>query len=344
LTNPNFVLTSDTLLYNTDTKVADIVSPTDIIYDQETDIHTSRGWYNTQTEQSMLLDRSVVHHQDGKMMTGDTIYYDKKKGFGEVLGDMTMSDTTQQMTLTGNYGQMWEEDNRGYATDSALMIDWSDTTHITYIHADTLFTEELHYTDSALMDSTYRRARAYFGVRVYRDDMQMTCDSLVYLGSDSTIHLYTKPICWSENQQIAADSMVVYVVNGTVDHTVGNGNALCVMHDTIDYFNQMSGKQVVATLEDGEVKLVDMDGNALTIYYAKESDGSFVGMNTTESSHIRMYVKQQKIDHMLFTKETTGVLYPMDQIPGGMDRLAIFFWADEIRPTDPEDVFRRTKE
>ena len=341
LTNPNFILTSDTLLYNSETKIADIVSPTDIIYEKETDIHSSRGWYNTQTERSMLLDRSIVHHEDGRLMTGDTIYYDKKIGFGEVLGDMLMSDTAQQANLTGHYGQMWEENSRGYATDSALMIDWSDSTHLTYIHADTLFTEELHYTDSALMDSTYRRVRGHYGVRVFRDDMQMTCDSLVYLGSDSTIHLYTKPICWSENQQISADSMIVYIVNGSVDHTVGTGNALCVMHDTIDYFNQMSGKEVVSTLKDGAVKLVDMDGNALTVYFAKESDGSFVGLNNTESSHIRMYVEEQKIDHMLFTKETTGVLYPMDQIPNGADRLTTFFWAEDIRPTDPQDVFRK---
>ena len=343
LTNPNFILTSDTLLYNTDTKIADIVSPTDIIYEEETDIHSSRGWYNTQTEQSMLLDRSIVHHQDGRMMTGDTIFYDKKLGFGEIFGDMLMSDTAQQITLTGEYGQSWEENSRGFATDSALMIDWSDSAHFTYIHADTLFTEELYYTDSAMMDSTYRRIRAHYGVRVYRDDTQMTCDSLVYLGSDSTIHLFTEPICWSENQQISADSMIVYIVNGTVDHTVGTGNALCVMQDTLDYFNQMSGKEVVSTLDDGEVKMVDMDGNALTVYFAKESDGSFVGLNTTESSHIKMFIEQQKIHHILFTKETTGVLYPMDQIPSGGDRLATFFWADDIRPTSPEDVFRETK-
>ena len=343
LTNPNFVLTSDTLLYNTDTKITDIVSPTTIIYEKETDIHSSRGWYNTQTEQSMLLDRSVVHHVDGRMMTGDTIYYDKAIGFGEVLGKMTMSDSTQHATLTGEYGQMWEENSRGYATDSALMVDWSDSAHMAYIHADTLFTEEMHYTDSAMMDSTYRRVRAHHGVRVFRDDMQMICDSMVYQGSDSTIHLYTTPICWSENQQISADSMIVYIVKGTVDRTVGNGNALCVMADTLDYFNQMSGKEVMATLMDGEVKFVDMDGNALTIYYAKEDDGSFVGMNTTESSHIKMYVEDQQLHHMLFTKETTGVLYPMEQIPEGADKMANFFWAEEERPSGPEDVFRKLK-
>lgn len=349
LTNPNFILTSDTLLYNTDTKVADIVSPTEIIYDEETDIHSSRGWYNTSTERSMLLDRSVVHHVEGKMMTGDTIYYDKQIGFGEVLGQMMMSDSVQKITLTGEYGQMWEEDSRGYATDSALMIDWSDEDHMAYIHADTLFTEELHYSDSILQadstitDSTYRRARAYYGVRVFRDDMQMVCDSLVYLGSDSTMHLYTNPVCWSENQQIAADSITVYIVNGAVEHAVGIGNALCVMHDTLEFFNQMSGKQVIATLIEGEVKTVDTDGNALTIYYAKENSGDYVGMNTTESSFIRMYVENQQIHHMRFTKETTGVMYPMDQIPEGGDRLTIFFWEEDARPIDPYDVFRKTE-
>lgn len=341
LTNSRFVLTSDTLLYNTDTKIADIVSPTQIIYEEETDITSSRGWYNTQTEQSMLLDRSVVHHTDGKQMTGDTIYYDKLIGFGEVLGDMQMVDSAQRVTLYGEYGQMWEENSRGYATDSALMVDWSDSSHIAYIHADTLFTEELHYTDSAMEDSTYRRVRAHYGVRVYRDDMQMTCDSMVYWGSDSTMHLYTKPICWSENQQISADSMVVFIVNGSVEHAVGYVNALCVMEDTLDYYNQMSGKEVTAYLKDGEVKLIDMSGNALTVYYPKEQDGEYVGLNTTASSFIHMYIEDQEIHHIRFTKETTGVLYPMDQIPGGADKLALFFWATEARPNSPEDVFRK---
>ena len=344
LVNPRFVLTSDTLLYNTETKIADLVSPTDIIYEEETDIKTSLGWYNTQTEQSMLLNRSLIHHSDGKTMTGDTIYYDKLIGFGEVLGHMEMQDSVQQATLFGEYGQMWEEDSKGYATDSALMVDWSDIEHMTYIHADTLFTQEVHFADSARADSTYRRVQAHYGVRVFRDDMQMICDSLVYLSSDSTIHLYKKPVCWSENQQISSDSIIVYLVNSAVDHAKGYGNALCVMQDSLQIFNQMSGKEILVTLVDGEVNQIDMSGNALSSYYPRESDGGDVGMNTTESSFIRMFVEKQKIHHILFTKETTGVMYPMDQIPSDGDKLALFFWADNARPTDPDDVFRKVED
>ena len=87
---------------------------------------------------------------------------------------------------------------------------------------------------------------------------------------------------------------------------------------------------------------MDTDGNALTIYYAKEEDGDYIGMNTTESSFIRMYVENQQLHHMRFTKETTGVMYPMDQIPEGSEHLSLFFWEEAARPTDPNDVFRKT--
>ena len=349
LVNPKFTLHSDTLLYNTETKIADIVSPSTILYEKETTIYSSLGWYNTVTERSMLLDRSVIVHTDGKMMTGDTIFYDKAIGFGRILHHLEMRDSVQHATLYGEYGEMWETGSRGFATDSALMVDWSDSLHLAYIHADTLFTEELAYTDSMLMadstitDSTYRRVRAYYGVRVYRDDMQMVCDSMVYLGSDSTIYLYTDPICWSDNQQISADSMRVFIVNGVVDHAVGIKNALCVMNDTLDIFNQMSGKELTAYMIDGEVRIVDVSGNALTVYYPKEDDGGYVGLNTTESSFIRVYVENQQIQRIRFTQATTGVLYPLDQVPENTDRLAIFFWEQESRPISPEDVFRKVQ-
>ena len=137
--------------------------------------------------------------------------------------------------------------------------------------------------------------------------------------------------------------MTIYIVNGAVEHLYGVGKALCVMEDSIDYYNQMSGKEVTAYIKDGELDIIDMSGNALTIYYAKEDGGDYVGLNTTESSFIRMYIEDRQMHHMRFTKETTGVLYPMDQIPSGGDRLTLFFWAAEVRPTDAQDVFRKVK-
>ena len=75
LVNPKFVLTADTLGYNTESYQSDLVGPTTILYEEETTILSTNGWYNTKTELSQLLDRSRIIHTDGITLTGDTIYY-----------------------------------------------------------------------------------------------------------------------------------------------------------------------------------------------------------------------------------------------------------------------------
>ncbi len=362
LENPKFDLTTDTLLYNTATHVADLVSPTVIVYEKETNIYSSRGWYNTETEQSMLLDRSRVVHTDGKSMTGDTIFYNKHLGYGKIIGAMEMKDTIQMATLYGNYGEMFRDGEYGYVTDSALMVDWSDSTAYGYMHADTLYTEQMPYQlmhliprDSILIDSvltaappdtlwqdtTYRAMRAFRNVRVYREDMQAVCDSMSYNGRDSVMTLYTEPVCWSDNHQISADTIYIYMRNGTVDYARGIGSALTIQQETRTYFDQMAGKEMIAYIRDGELRQVDVNGNALTVFFPKEDDGSFLGVNTTQSSFVKVYLGNQKIHHILFTAQTTGTLYPLDQVPDGKDRLSGFFWAEQERPQQPADVFLR---
>lgn len=343
LVNPNFVLTADTLDYNTDSKVADIVGPTNIVYDQETTIESTSGWYNTETQLSMLLKRSVITHIDGMMMTGDTIFYNKALGYGQVLGSMVMRDSSNMMTLTGDYGEMYEEGHRGYATKRALMIDWSDSLNYAYMHADTLFTEEV------TLDTTFRQVRAHYGVRLYRNDVQSVCDSLVYNGRDSIITLYHEPRCWNENNQMSADTIRIYIANGTVDHIIGVGSALAVKQETEEYFDQMAGKEMYCHVIDGEMRQVDVNGNAETIFYPKEesSDSTaapeYIGMNRTMSSYVKIFIEEQQIHHVLFTTETTGVLYPMDQIPEEEKRLSGFFWAEQERPIAPMDVLQPTR-
>ena len=68
LVNPKFVLTSDTLKYSTDTKIATILGPSDIVSDKN-HIYSERGIYNTTTEQAELLDRSVLTNE-GKETDG----------------------------------------------------------------------------------------------------------------------------------------------------------------------------------------------------------------------------------------------------------------------------------
>ena len=109
LVNNRFTMDTDTLLYDTESHVTKLVSPTVILYEKETTILSSNGLYNTRTEESKLFDRSQVIHSDGKFLTGDTIYYDKRQTFGKLYGSIEVVDTTQQVTLRGDYGEIYED-------------------------------------------------------------------------------------------------------------------------------------------------------------------------------------------------------------------------------------------
>lgn len=360
LLHPKFVLTSDTLCYNTATYRADLVSPTRIVYEHETTILSSNGWYNTQTEHSMLLDRSLIVHVDGMTLTGDTIYYDKQAGYGKVLGGMQSVDSTNQMTLYGNKGEVWETDNHGYVTDSAMLVEWSDSLMFTYMHADTLFTDQIPYQrrdlirkDSVLVDSvwqhpapdtiwvdtTYLQVKAYYNVRVFREDMQAVCDSAHYNGRDSIATLCGDPVCWNEDNQVSADTVKIYLKNGTVDYLHGMGNAIAIKQEGETEFDQLAGKEMFAYVRNNDVYLVDVQGNAETVFYPREDDGTYVGVNRTQSSFVKLYLENRQIHHILFTTSTSGVMIPMSQATDEDKFLVTFFWAEQERPRQPGDIF-----
>jgi lipopolysaccharide export system protein LptA len=188
LNNKNFVLDSDTLTYNTKTSIANIVGETHILYNKETDIYSHRGWYNTNSERMMLLNRSLIKHKDGKTMTGDTIFYDQKLKYGEGFTNVALNDTVQKSTLTGDYLYYNEKTEMGLATDSAMLIDWSSKDSM-FVHADSLI---------RVKDSTFNIVRGYYHVRFFRNDTQGLCDSLSYSTRDSIMNLYGQPFIWAE--------------------------------------------------------------------------------------------------------------------------------------------------
>ncbi len=332
LTNPNYTLTTDSLLYNTNTHVARIVSPTHILYDNETDIFTNSGWYNTRTEQMMLLNRSTVHNKDGKTMVGDTIYYDKTKNYGEGFSRVVLTDSVQKSTLHGNYVFYNRDTEYGLATDSALLIDWS-TKDTMYVHADSLFT---------FKDSIYNMARSYYKVRIYRVDIQGIADSLYYSSRDSIMHMHGEPVLWNENNQISGDSIRAHIKNETIERVHVLSNAIVSQEVDSLYFNQLSGKEIIAYIDSSELKRVFVNGNAETIYYpVDDADSTIVGINKTVSSYVNMYLKDKKVDRIVMTSTTSGTMYPLSALSGGDLYLKNYFWLIEQRPTSPEDVFTR---
>ena len=332
LVNPQFTLTSDTLRYNTDTKIASIVGPSDIDSD-ENHIYSELGFYYTQQGQAELLDRSVLMN-NGKRLIGDSLFYDRNRGIGEAFRNVELVDTINKNMLTGDYCFYNQLTGYAFATDRAVATDFSQGDSL-FIHADTLQLYTFHIDT----DSVYREARAYHKVRFYRTDVQGVCDSLVFSSKDSCLTLYQDPILWNGKQQLLGEEIMVYMNDSTIDWAHIQNQALSVERlDSVNY-NQVSGKEMKAYFEGGEMKQVDVIGTVRLVYYPMEKDSTLLGLNSSETSQLSMFLENRKLKKMTMSPKSSGTLYPMTQIPSEKMKLDNFAWFDYVRPQSKEDIF-----
>ena len=333
LVNPKFILTSDTLRYSTATKIANILGPSDIVSDAN-HIYSELGFYNTQIGQAELLDRSVLTNE-GKRLTGDSLFYDRVKGYGEAFDNVIMTDTVNKNMLTGDYCYYNELTKYAFATKKAVAVDYSQGDSL-FMHADTL----QMYTYYLNTDSMFRETRAYHKVRMYRTDVQGVCDSLVFSSKDSCLTMYYDPILWNNNQQLLGEKIMIYMNDSTIDWAHIQNQALSVEQLDSTSYNQVTGKEMKAWFQGGEMRKVDVIGSVRLVYYPMESDSTLIGMNVSETSLLNMFLENRKMKKMIMSPKSNGTLYPMLQRPPEKMKLDNFVWFDYIRPLDKEDIFK----
>lgn len=332
LENPQFTLYSDTLHYDTESKIATILGPSVIVSDSGT-IHSSRGWYNTETNTSLLLDRSEVYSGD-KVLIGDSISYNKEDGFGEAFGNMCLQDTTNKVMLEGQYGFYNERTDYAFATDSARFLEYSQGDTL-YLHADTL--------EMSTLDSTAREIKAFYGVRFYRSDMQGVCDSMQFNTQDSILYMYNNPVLWNEQYQIYGDTIEIFMNDSAIDYAHVKQFAFAVQHIDSTYYNQLKGNDLKAYFEGQAVRQIDVEGNAESIFYPLENDGAKIGLNETKSGFLTIWVKENKLDKLKIWPNPVGSLTPIPDLKPEQKTLKDFYWYDYLRPKNKDDIYTVVK-
>ncbi len=192
-------------------------------------------------------------------------------------------------------------------------------------------------------DSSYKLIKAYRHVRMYRTDIQLRCDSLTAMNTDSIIRLYREPILWNESNQVTSDSMAIYTANEMISKAHFMGTPILGAEIDTMYYNQVKGKDMTAYFENGKVYRNDVDGNAQTIYFLQdEGSPEVTGLMYIESAGISFYLVDGEMDKITYKQNPEYVIYPMTMIPETQQRrLDDFAWHDSIRPVR-EDIVDRT--
>ena len=339
---------SHTLYHNTNTHIAELLSPSTVINARGT-IYTSYGIYDTDSNRSTLYNRSTIVTNGGQTLTGDTIFYDRGTGIGEAFGKVEAADSAHKAAIFGDYGYYNEFADSTFVTGHAEMRHYGDPDTL-YLHAR--YMQSFRHIDSTLIAAdtvagtpewtrfdTTHIAVAYPRVRFYRRDMQGICDSMRFTEADTMLRMFVSPIVWSEDRQIFGNIIELHLNDSTIDTATLPDQGFTAQHIEGDHYNQLSGKKMIATFEDGQMRRLDIDGNVEIIMYPEEADSTINKMVNAQSSFLLAMFKGQTTELIKMWPETTGAATPLFLAKKSNFFLPKFKWFEGMRPTDRFDIF-----
>ncbi|MCC8035480.1 MAG: hypothetical protein LIO77_06070, partial [Rikenellaceae bacterium] len=252
-------------------------------------------------------------------------------------------------------------DHYAYAVDYALMSGEIDSREIAVPPGDPLSIIGIVMAEAEMIaastpqlipteqtepsDSVQRVFYGYYNVRIFRDDFQAVCDSIVGFSKDSTLHLHIDPVLWSDQNQVVSDVMILFTKDEQLYKAEFYGSPF--MSSEVDslenQFNQIKGKFMISWFRDNEIYKHDVLGNGQTYYYMEDDKtGEVQGFMVCESADITFYIVERQIEDIIWRWEPDYVIYPIDMIPPDVDQiLPGFTWEAARRPRSKEEVHTR---
>ncbi|MET0394630.1 MAG: OstA-like protein [Chitinophagaceae bacterium] len=354
LKDPAYDITTDSLLYNTQTQTTRFISYTVIKDSSGRLIKTREGYYNQQTGKAEFGQRSEIV-DGGTTVTGNRMTIDDSTGISIVEGNAVIRNEKDGTTIIGGLIIRNKNTDAILATRRPLMIIRQNNDSV-YISADTLFSARLSdkfgmdsvVTDTLKgikvaafneKDSSNRYFEAFRNVRIFNDSLQAACDSLFYSFRDSVFRLYDDPVVWAQQSQITGDTILLHTKNKKADKIEAFDNGFMVNKVEEDVYNQIKSTRLDGWFIDGNIDSVRALGYAECVYYIQDDDSAYTGVNQSKSDIIDIYFEEKQLDKVVFRSEVTGTIWPIRKKGPGEMQLEGFRWLEERRPKTKYEMY-----
>lgn len=176
-------------------------------------------------------------------------------------------------------------------------------------------------------------------VRIFRKDIQVCCDSMVFCELDSLARFYVDPVVWNDgNRQYTSDSLFVLVKDNRMDRASLMSNAFIITQEDSLCFDQIKSAEVLAYFDTtAALRRFDALGGANAIFYLQENE-AFSTVNKVESKMLSAVFKNGDIDRVFYFESPHNDAYPIVQLPETERRMKGFNWMPEKRPSGPGEI------
>jgi lipopolysaccharide export system protein LptA len=315
---------SDTLEYNTATKIVYTRGPTEITAEDGTVLNAEAGTEYSTTDKQSIFGLGTIE-TEAYLISADRLFADELNKRYTANSNVKMVSKEQDVIITGDsaFYRMQDGITKIFGNPVMRKVMEGDTL---YLAADTLVSVE----DSIPANE---RILAYSHVRIYRFDLQGIADSLAYHLLDSVLYFYQDPVLWAQGSQINADSINLELAGGQIHKMNAKDNSFVVSIDTLKNFNQIKGRDMEAFFNEGDISNINVYGNGESIYFPLENDSVIVAMNRILCSDIYIYFEENQLSSIKFDVKPEGKFIPPHEITPENTKLDGFAWRVEERPS-----------
>jgi lipopolysaccharide export system protein LptA len=332
--NPEHNLASNHLDYYTNSGLTYLYGPSTITNTQNKNkIYCERGFYNTKTDVSHFVKNAKLYLKE-RTVEGDSLYYDKRKGFASATNNIRVIDTVKNFITKGNYAEIFELKDSLYIIKKAVAISIVDKDS-TFIHGDTILVTG---------KPEKRIVRTYHNVKIFKSDLQGKCDSIHTDQSTGLTKMFRKPVLWSDKNQITGDT--IHLISNTETQKLDSlkvlNNSFIVSKDSLSKndFNQIKGRNMFGKFKENKLRLLLVKGNAESVYFNRNEETAELETITKEiSSNIEFTLEKGQIETIKYLKKSDGITYPPSKLPEDVRQLKGFIWRENEQPKSKEDIF-----
>ena len=346
--NPEYIVEGVNIVQNQNTNTATFNGATTITNKKNPAnmIYTEKGTYNMNSKEVYLKKNSRINY-NGKILTGDDMYFNQITGFGTAKGNVTLRDPLEKRYMKGGYGEIYEKKDSAMMTEKPYAVKILEKDSM-YFSADRILAYQKLDTVNPLKKKSF--LRAYKKARMYKSNIQVRTDSLSFNETDGIMHLDGKPIAWSGEKQITGDKIEAYfdTENEFIDSLRVIGNAFAISKaDSLnmkDEFNQVKGKLMTVYYEKNDVKLAKVIGNGQAITYAddqneKTKEVERIGVSLSTCGTIEAEFEDRKVQIISCNIGANTDIYPMSLISREKRFFPDFNWNTKDRLRTWRDIF-----
>jgi len=323
LETDDYLIQTDTLIYETDTKTA-LFSDYTQINTVDEQIILNEGYYKTEQKQGYFTNGFTYVAKNKRILCADTAFLDKENETGIARGRVWLYDSNENWMLYGLKGAYRK--NLGYAEmfGDALAVNTQDDS--LWLRADSIITEKSTTED-------FNTTRGIGHVKMMQGITRTTAHRLTHYERDSTITLRGNPVIWDSASRMSGDSIDIFLKNNKIRYGSLYPNALIVNQENADYFSQIQGDSVYYALDTQQkIELAWVYRNGKSLYYISENNEVNAAF-WVSCTNMKFGFLNNKIDRVHFYNKPRGTLYPIDQVPDDRKQLDRFIWDIQNKPT-----------